>query len=136
MSCENCIHYDICNEQADGNIVELMKEPCFRFKDRAILEKEHAKPVVYAVGRGALCPACDTELDLTLNLTIHGWFLKRKSTLIVRWKNDRCRLQEVYGAKRYSPLRKKLKRLLEKGKQMSDLVVSERLIDDWSIDDE
>lgn len=34
MTCENCIHYDICNEQADGNIVELMKEPCFRFKDK------------------------------------------------------------------------------------------------------
>lgn len=34
MTCENCIHYDICNEQADGNIVELMKEPCFRFVNR------------------------------------------------------------------------------------------------------
>ena len=32
MTCENCIHFDICNEQADGNIIELMKEPCFRFK--------------------------------------------------------------------------------------------------------
>lgn len=31
MTCENCIHYDICNENADGNIVELMGEPCFRF---------------------------------------------------------------------------------------------------------
>ena len=34
MTCEQCIHFDICNEQADGNIVELMKEPCFRFKDK------------------------------------------------------------------------------------------------------
>lgn len=33
MTCENCIHFDICNEQADGNIVELMKEPCFRFME-------------------------------------------------------------------------------------------------------
>lgn len=33
MTCKNCIHYDICNEQADGNIVELMKEPCFRFME-------------------------------------------------------------------------------------------------------
>lgn len=31
MTCENCIHYDICNESADGNIVELMGEPCFSF---------------------------------------------------------------------------------------------------------
>lgn len=34
MTCENCIHYDICNENADGNIVELMGKPCFRFKDK------------------------------------------------------------------------------------------------------
>lgn len=34
MTCEKCIHFDICNENADGNIVELMKEPCFRFKDK------------------------------------------------------------------------------------------------------
>lgn len=33
MTCENCIHFDICNEQADGNILELMKEPCFRFME-------------------------------------------------------------------------------------------------------
>lgn len=32
-TCENCIHFDICNENADGNIVELMKEPCFRFME-------------------------------------------------------------------------------------------------------
>ena len=34
MTCEQCIHYDICNEQADGNIVELMGNPCFRFMDK------------------------------------------------------------------------------------------------------
>lgn len=34
MTCENCIHFEICNEQADGNIVELMKEPCYRFRDK------------------------------------------------------------------------------------------------------
>lgn len=33
MTCENCIHFDICNENADGNIVELMGKPCFRFME-------------------------------------------------------------------------------------------------------
>jgi hypothetical protein len=42
MTCEQCIHYEICNENADGNIVELMVEPCFRFKD-----KRRYKEVVY-----------------------------------------------------------------------------------------
>jgi indolepyruvate ferredoxin oxidoreductase alpha subunit len=51
MTCENCIHFDICNENADGNIVELMKEPCFRFVDKdslveveKVLKEETAAP--------------------------------------------------------------------------------------------
>lgn len=30
---KQCIHYEICNENADGNIVELMGKPCFRFME-------------------------------------------------------------------------------------------------------
>ena len=30
MTCKNCIHYEICNDYSDGNIAEMMKEPCFR----------------------------------------------------------------------------------------------------------
>ena len=34
MTCERCIHYDICNEHADGLLLELAKDVCFRFKDK------------------------------------------------------------------------------------------------------
>ena len=39
MTCEKCIHFDICNEYTDGSIAELMKEPCFRFMDAVDVEK-------------------------------------------------------------------------------------------------
>ena len=34
MTCERCIHYDICNEHADGQLLELAQGVCFRFKDK------------------------------------------------------------------------------------------------------
>lgn len=33
MTCERCIHYDICNEHADGQLLELAQGVCFRFKE-------------------------------------------------------------------------------------------------------
>lgn len=52
-TCENCIHFDICNEQADGNIVELMGKPCFRF---AVKGELHAVEII-------LCPDCKHVYD-------------------------------------------------------------------------
>ena len=51
MTCENCIHFDICNENADGNIVELMKEPCFRFFDLVRCKDCRFKQVCINIGQ-------------------------------------------------------------------------------------
>lgn len=55
-----------------------------------VADRDTPKKVLYAVKRGALCPCCDTELDLTITFTL-GRLFKRRKSFVFRWKNKRCR---------------------------------------------
>lgn len=52
-----------------------------------VADRDTPEKVLYAVGRGALCPCCDTVLDLTINFTfwvfIHPHLLSNTSSSVV-----------------------------------------------------
>ncbi len=77
MTCENCIHYEICNENAEGNIVELMKEPCFRFMDKDIIR--HLFNRCAAITRCGMCFCCGYVKECTAQRDVYGTDGERKA---------------------------------------------------------